>query len=67
MYNGINSPGNGNNVAYGINETNFSYLRGEMVLVGNLITNDTPNIGILPCASKYDYIIFTEQVFTFYH
>ena len=49
------------NVADGINETEKSYLKGEMELIDKLTSNDIPNIEMLPSAPKGVSINFSEQ------
>ena len=57
----INAPGHGNNFFDGINATGKRYLKGKMELIGKLASNDTSKIGILPSASKYVSINFSDQ------
>ena len=57
----INAPGHGNNASDGLNATDKRYFKEEMELIGLLVNNDTINIGILPSASKYVSISFSDQ------
>ena len=57
----INSPGNGNNIVHGINETDKRFLKGKMELIRKLSSNDTKRIGMLHSASKYVSIKFSDQ------
>ena len=57
----INAPVHGNNVVDGLNTTDKHYLKGRMEPMGKLESNDTPNIGILPSASKYVSIKCSDQ------
>ena len=60
---GINYPCHGNNLVDGINNTQNLYFKEQVELVGNLKTNDTSNIGILPYASKSGSIIFQNSFY----
>ena len=60
---GINYPCHGNNLVDGINNTQNLYFKEQVELVGNLKTNDTSNIGILPYASKSSSIIFQNSFY----
>ena len=57
----INSPVHGKNAVGGINETEKTYLKGEMKLIGKLGSNYTTKIGILPSALKYFSVKFADQ------
>ena len=57
----INPAGNGNNVVYGLNAADKNYLRGKMELIGELASNYTTNIGMLPSYSKDVFIKFADQ------
>ena len=57
----INTPGHGNNVVDGMNATDKRYLKGKMKLMGKLASNNTTNIGMLPSASKYVSINFSDK------
>ena len=57
----INAPGHGKNVVDGLNETDKLYLKRKMELMGRLASNDTTNIGMLPNASKYVSINFSDK------
>ena len=57
----INSPGHGNNFVDGINATEKCYLKEEMEPMAKLVSKDTTNIGMLPSASKYVSIKFSDQ------
>ena len=57
----INAPGHGKNVVDGFNKTDKHYLKGEMELIGKLVSNDTTKIGMLPSASKYVSFKFADQ------
>ena len=48
MYISINAPGNGNNVADGLNTTDKRYLKEQMELIGKLSSKDTSKIGMIP-------------------
>ena len=61
MNGAINAPGHGNNVFDGLNAMDKFYLKGEMEVIGKLASNGTSNIGMLPSASKYFYIKFSDQ------
>ena len=61
IYCAINAPGHGNNVVDGLNATGKRYLNGELEIIGKLGSNDTTNIGMLPSASKYVSIKFSDQ------
>ena len=57
----INVQWHGKNVVDGLNATEKRYLKGKMELMGKLESNNTTNIGMLPSASKYVSINFSDQ------
>ena len=57
----INSAGHGKNVVDRLNSVENIYLKKYMEIIGKLVSNDTSNIGILPCTSKYISIKFADQ------
>ena len=57
----INAIIHGNNVVDGLNATNKHYLKGKMELMGKLESKDNTNIKMLPSASKYVSIKFSDQ------
>ena len=61
IYCAINELGCGKNVVYGLNATEKKYLKGKMLLIGRLSSNNTSKIGIFPSAFKYVSIKFADQ------
>ena len=57
----INEPVHGKNVVDGLNETDKFYFKDQMEPIVRLASNDTSKIGILPSASKYASIKFSDQ------
>ena len=57
----MNTTGHRKNVVDGLNATNKCYLKGEMELMSILSIYDITNIGMLPSASKYVSVSFTDQ------
>ena len=56
----INAPGHEKNVDR-LNSTEKRYLNDKMKLIGKLLSNDTTKIGMLPSASTYFSIKFSDQ------
>ena len=48
-------------LVYGLNETENRYLKRDMKIIGELASNDTSKIGMIPGASKDVFIIFADQ------
>ena len=61
MDHAINAPGHGNIVVDGLNANEKHYLTEQMDLIGELESNDTSKIGMIPIASKYFTIKLTKQ------
>ena len=61
IYRAIHAPGHGNNVADILNATEKRYLKGEMGIIGELGSNNTTKIGMIPSALKYDSIKYAYQ------
>ena len=61
MDHSINAPCHENKVVDGINATDKRYLKGEMELIGKLVSNDTADIGMIPSASKDFSIKFADH------
>ena len=57
----INEPVHGKSVVDGLNETDKCYFKDQMEPIVRLASNDTSKIGILPSASKYASIKFSDQ------
>ena len=57
----INAHSNEHNVVDGINTTDKCYLKEPMELIGKSASKNTSNIGMLPSASKYISIKFSDQ------
>ena len=57
----INAPVLGNNVVDGLNTTDKHYLKGEMELIGKLVSKYNTKIGIIPSASRDVSIKFPDQ------
>ena len=57
----INEPGHWKNIVDGLNATEKRYLKEEMEVMVKLASNYTTNIGMLPSASKYVSIKFSDQ------
>ena len=57
----INAPGHGNNVVDVLNATDTRYLKGEMEIIGKLVSKNTTNIGMIHSALNYFSIKFVDQ------
>ena len=57
----INALGHGNNVVDGLNATDKHYLKKQLNLIDKLESNNTTKIGMIPSASKYVSVKFSDQ------
>ena len=61
MYHAINIIGHGKNVVNGLNANDTLYLKEQMEPIGKLSSNNASQSGMLPSASKYILIKFSDK------